>query len=163
MIPFYTYFPDLAARETRTVTLQGRDDIPDGEYGLVEFYCDEPDCDCRRVIFRVVSAPPHRRTWATINYGWETPEFYARWMRDAEMAAKLQGATLEPFGPQSKYSSAFLELVQWVLQDKAYVRRLQTHYRLFKEAVAARQAARRNRPQGRRQSPKRQSSKGRKL
>ena len=118
--------------------------IPDGEYALVEFYCDEPDCDCRRVIFHVISAPPDVRIWATINYGWETLEFYARWMHgDAETAAEMQGASLEPFGPQSQYSQAFLELVKWVLQDDAYVRRLQTHYRLFKEAVAAAQGARR--------------------
>jgi len=156
MIPFYTHFPDLAARETRTVTMHGQGDIPDGEYGLVEFYCDEPGCDCRRVIFRVVSAPPDMRTWATINYGWETLAFYTRWMHgDAEMAAEMQGASLELFGQQSQYSQAFLKLVKVVLQDEAYVRRLQTHYRLFKETVAARQGARRVRSQPRRRSPKR--------
>jgi hypothetical protein len=156
MIPFYTHFPDLAARETRTITLHGRAGLPDGEYGMVEFYCDEPDCDCRRVIFRVVSAPPEMRTYATINYGWESLEFYTKWMHgDAKLAAQMQGAELEPFGPQSKYSQAFLELVKWVLQDEAYVRRLQEHYRLFKEAMAVRQERRRNRPQWRRPSPKR--------
>jgi hypothetical protein len=155
VIPFYTHFPDLAARETRTITLHGRGDIPDGEYGLVEFYCDEPDCDCRRVIFRVVSAPPHSRVWATINYGWESPEFYAQWVGDVETGAEMAGASLEPFGVQSQYSQTILELVRWVLQDETYVRRLQEHYRLFKQAVAARQGARDNRPQWRRASPKR--------
>jgi hypothetical protein len=156
MIPFHTRFPDLAARETRTITVHGRDDIPDDEYGLVEFYCDEPGCDCRRVIFHVVSAPPDTRIWATVNYGWETLEFYTAWMVDAEAAAGMQGACLEPFGPQSQHSSALLELVEWVLQDEAYVSRLQEHYRLFKEAVAARQEAKRNRLQWRRRSPTRQ-------
>jgi hypothetical protein len=156
MIPFYTHFSDLAARETRTITLRGRADIPDGEYGLVEFYCDEPDCDCRRVIFRVVSAPPDMRTYATINYGWESLAFYTRWMHgDAKTAAMMQGATLEPFGPQSQHSAAFLELVKIVLQDAVYVRRLQEHYRLFKEALAARHGPRRNQSQWRRASPKR--------
>jgi len=156
MIPFYTHFSDLAARETRTITLRGRADIPDGEYGLVEFYCDEPDCDCRRVIFRVVSAPPDMRTYATINYGWESLAFYTRWMHgDAKTAAMMHGAALEPFGPQSQHSAAFLELVKMVLQDAAYVRRLQEHYRLFKEAVMARQEQRRNRSQWRRATPKR--------
>jgi hypothetical protein len=155
VIPFYTHFPDLAARETRTITLHGRGDIPDGEYGLVEFYCDEPDCDCRRVIFRVVSAPPHSRVWATINYGWESPEFYAQWVGDVKTGAEMAGACLEPFGPQSQYSQSILELVRWVLLDETYVRRLQEHYRLFKEAVAARQEARDNRSPRRRASPKR--------
>lgn len=156
MIPFYTHFRDLAARETRTITLRGRTDIPDGEYALVEFYCDEPDCDCRRVILRVVSAPPDLHTYATINYGWESPEFYTAWMHgDAKAAAMMQGASLEPFGPQSQHSAAFLELVKMALQDEAYVERLQEHYRLFKEIIAARQERRRNRPQWRRATPRR--------
>jgi hypothetical protein len=156
MIAFYTRFPELAARETRTITLHGRPDIPDGEYGLVEFYCDEPDCDCRRVILRVVSAPPKMHNYATINYGWESLEFYAGWMHgDAETAAGMQGASLEIFGPQSQYSMAFLELVKWALQDEAYVRRLQEHYRLFKEESAARAERRRTRPGWRRAPAKR--------
>lgn len=156
MIPFYTHFRDLAARETRTITLFGQPGLPDGEFGLVEFYCDEPDCDCRRVIFRVVAAPPDLRTYATINYGWESLEFYTDWMHGAaETAAQVQGASLEPFGAQSPYAAAFLGLVKSVLQDEAYVRRLQEHYRLFKEAVAARQERRRNRPQWRRASARR--------
>ena len=156
MIPFFTLIPDLAAQETRTITLHGRAGLPNGEYGLVEFYCDEPDCDCRRVIFRVVSAPPDMRTYTTINYGWESLAFYTGWMHgDAETAADMQGASLEPFGLQSQYSAAFLELVKWVLQDEAYVLRLQEHYRTFKAAVAAHDEQTRNRPQRRRASPKR--------
>lgn len=155
MIPFYLRFRDLAARETRMITLHGRNDIPDGEYGLVEFYCDEPGCDCRRVIFQVTSAPPHPRVWATINYGWESPQYYTEWMGAGEFAPEMDSAILEPFGPQSPYSQLLLDLVKWVLQDEAYVQRLQTHYRLVKEKAAAREEARRKRPEWRRCSPKR--------
>jgi hypothetical protein len=73
---------------------------------------------------------------------------------DAKTAAEMRGATLEPFGPQSQYSPAFLELVKLILRDGAYVRRLQEHYRLFKEAVAAKEAAKPRRPSWRRVSPK---------
>ncbi len=133
--PILHVFSRPGRPRNRTITLHGRAGLPDGEYGLVEFYCDEPDCDCRRVIFRVVSAPPDMRTYATINYGWESLEFYAGWMHgDVETAAEMQGASLEPFGPQSQYSAAFLELVKWALQDEAYVSRLQEHYRLLKAA-----------------------------
>jgi hypothetical protein len=156
MIPFHVQFPDLAARETRTISLRGYGAIPDGEYALVEFYCDDPDCDCRRVIFHVISAPPDVRIWATINYGWETLEFYANWMHaNTETAAEIQGASLEPFGLQSQYSQTFLKLVKWALQDDAYVRRLQTHYTLFKDAMAAAQGARRGHSSQRRKSTKR--------
>jgi hypothetical protein len=46
MTPFMKRFPQLAASETRSVTVTGRDDLPDGEYGFIEFYCNEPQCDC---------------------------------------------------------------------------------------------------------------------
>ena len=77
-------------------------------------------------------------------------EFYAKWIGDPESGAEMQGASLEPFGEQSPYALALLELVKWVLQDESYVRRLQEHYWLFKEAVAKRDEARRNRPTWRR-------------
>jgi hypothetical protein len=54
MIPFMKRFPDLAARETRSVTVSGRTDIPDGDYGFLESICDEPGCDCRRVMIVVL-------------------------------------------------------------------------------------------------------------
>ena len=54
MIPFMERFPDLAARETRSVTVSGRTDIPDGKYGFLESFCDEPRCDCRRVMIVVL-------------------------------------------------------------------------------------------------------------
>jgi hypothetical protein len=49
MTSFWTYFPDVAAMETRTVTFRGRRTIPDGEYRLVELYCERLDCDCEIV------------------------------------------------------------------------------------------------------------------
>ncbi|MBA3441078.1 MAG: hypothetical protein H0T92_14530 [Pyrinomonadaceae bacterium] len=50
MTPFSTKFADLAWQETRTITVCGRDELPDGEYAFVESYCDEASCDCRRVM-----------------------------------------------------------------------------------------------------------------
>ena len=54
MIPFAERFPELGARETRSVTAIHRPDLPDGEYGFLELYCDEPGCDCRRVMIDVL-------------------------------------------------------------------------------------------------------------
>ena len=48
MTPFMERFPELGACETRSVTIANRDDLPNGEYGFIELYCNEPDCDCRR-------------------------------------------------------------------------------------------------------------------
>jgi hypothetical protein len=77
MVPFYTQFPEIAARETRSIIVWGQDDLPDGEYGFLEFYCNEKNCDCRRVIFSVTEAEQPNKILATINYGWESARFYA--------------------------------------------------------------------------------------
>lgn len=50
MTPFVTRFPELGARETRALLVSGRKELPDGNYGFLELYCDEPGCDCRRVM-----------------------------------------------------------------------------------------------------------------
>lgn len=102
MVPFHTRFRDLAAREMRSATVRGMPGIPDGEYGFLELYCDEPDCDCRRVVIYVVSPTTGSKTWATINYGWENVEFYEKWMRDKETARECQGAMLDPLNPPNR-------------------------------------------------------------
>lgn len=154
MTSFWTYFPDVAARETRTGTFRGHRTIPDGEYGLLELYCEELDCDCRRVIIDKLSAPP-TRIWATINYGWETVEFYTSGSGDAEIGKQAQGIVLEPFGPQSPYANELLEIVKAILEDEDYVDRLRRHYTMFKDAVAAGHEARRNKPRGKHEAPRR--------
>ena len=42
MIPFVEKFPEVGARETRFVTVTNREELPDGEYGFFELYCNEP-------------------------------------------------------------------------------------------------------------------------
>lgn len=135
MIPFYSRFPDLAVKETRSVKVRGDDDLPDGEYGFIEFYCDEPACDCRRVVVSVVSPDPGWTPWATISFGWESLQFYLDRLGDLEDAAVAKGPSLDPLNPQTKYASALLRLFRFVLTDAAYVERLKRHYQLFKGFV----------------------------
>lgn len=132
MIPFFSKFPDLAVAETRSVKVRGDDDLPDGEYGFIEFYCNEPACDCRRVVVSVVSPDPGLTPLATISFGWESLQFYRDRLGDLEDAAVLKGPTLDPLHPQTKYAPALLRLFRFVLTDDAYVERLKRHYQLFK-------------------------------
>jgi hypothetical protein len=60
--PFLERFPEVAAQETRVITAQGHALLPDGEYGLVEFFCTEPGCDCRRVMFSIYQ-PGKKSPW----------------------------------------------------------------------------------------------------
>ncbi len=80
MVPFFTKLPEIAAVETRELIILNNPKIPGGAYGLWESYCDELDCDCRRVFINVVPVDSPEDILATISYGWETPKFYKKWM-----------------------------------------------------------------------------------
>ncbi len=137
MTPFVHRFPELGARQTRSVTVHGRADLPDGDYGFFEPYCSEPHCDCRRVM--VVVLRPETgwtRFWAAINYGWESREFYQKWAgAPAWDRNSWQGPFLDPLAAQTPYAPALLELFQWLLQSPDYIERLKIHYRLFRASV----------------------------
>jgi len=109
--------------------------LPDGEYGLLELYCAEKDCDCRRVIFNVVEAGKPDRVLATINYGWESAKFYGKWGRSPGLAREHKGPFLDPLNRQTQYALLRL-LEEHILPDAAYIKRLKQHYEMFKQAVA---------------------------
>jgi hypothetical protein len=137
MAPFFSRFPALAARETRTIKLlEPTAGLPAAEYGFLELYCNEPTCDCRRVLLQVRRSDHPDKVLATINYGWENEDFYAEWLHgDREGARELVSASLDPLNPQSKHSPALLAVFRHiVLQDRSYVDRLRRHYRVFKGA-----------------------------
>jgi len=157
-VAFHDRFPIIAERETRTVTVLRESDfgLPTGDYGFIEMFCDEPGCDCRRAFFYVVSSR-RRDVEAVIAYGWESREFYARWMRysDERDIADLQGPVLNLFSPQSKLAPAILELFKKVLlRDRAYVNRVKEHYRIFRAEIdrkgRGRASSRKGEPRNRR-------------
>jgi hypothetical protein len=138
MIPFDYYCPEEAMREMLIlhVTEAGLP-LPVGEYGFVEFYCEEEGCDCRRTLFRVVSPQHPGRALATINYGWESVEFYTRWMHgDAEAGREIKDAALDPLNPNSELADALLESFRdFVKANPEFSERLKRHYKLFKKAL----------------------------
>jgi len=136
MTLFMERFPEVGARETRSVAVTGRPDLPDGEYGFLEFYCDEPGCDCRRVMIYVLRPETGwSRVWAAIGYGWESLDFYQKWGGAHSDPVEMKGPYLDPINPQTKYSSALRSLFESLLQSPDYVERLKRHYRMFRDAV----------------------------
>ncbi len=136
MIAFHTRFPELAARETRCLhVLADGGPLPKGEYGFLEYYCTDPDCDCRRVLVRVTTPQAPDTALATINYGWESPEFYTDWMHGDEQAGRdITAASLDPLHPQSKYADWLLDYFQtMMITSPEYLARLARHYELFKQ------------------------------
>ena len=129
MVPFFSKVGERAFKEMRTLIVMQGKSPPAGPYGLLELYCDEVDCDCRRVLFHVIRPDTGDKVWATINFGWETPEYYRKWSRNGELADEMASASLEPLGAQTKYSPELLRLfADYAQPDAAYVARLKNHY-----------------------------------
>jgi hypothetical protein len=148
MIPFHSLLPDLAQREVRCVHLGRAPDaavesaLPADEYAYLEFYCDDLNCDCRRVLFEVVAKDQPGKIFATISYGWEKESFYRKRMPwDPDGARGTVRGELDPLNEQSEFAKDFLDLFRRVVLDEPYRLRLRRHYRLFREALASRQSA----------------------
>jgi hypothetical protein len=122
MFPFGAIFREVAARETRVLTTLNDPRLGSESYALVEVYCIEPDCDCRRLLINVVR-DRDRKPLATVNWAFDP-------------GAPGRGPFLDPLNPQSDLSPALLDLVgRHLASDRAYVARLERHYRMVKEAV----------------------------
>ena len=136
---FHSRFPDVAERETRTVTVIDSSDfnLPPAHYSFLEMFCDEPGCDCRRVFFSVVSSL-QKDIQAVIAWGWEEREFYIKWMGDDDphIINDLIGPALNLASPQSELAPALLDLFRNVLlQDTTYVETVIRHYAMFRQEV----------------------------
>jgi hypothetical protein len=134
--PFHERFPEIAEKETRTIIAFNDPDLPEDEYALLEAYCNEPDCDCRRVFFNVGSWRTGE-ILAVISYGWESKRFYARWFGDnnPEIIKEMQGPILNLSSKQSDLAPVLLQRVKHVLKDRRYLNRIKRHYQMFKEVV----------------------------
>lgn len=135
-VPFHDYFPDIAEKETRSIIAINDKELPRAEYGLVELFCDEPGCDCRRVFFNVISSKT-KNTVAVITYGWEGRSFYEKWLgqSDRKLIDELKGPALNLMSMQSSLAPALLKKVKYVLRDSIYVERIKRHYKMFREAI----------------------------
>ena len=133
-MPFYSRYKTMAVKETRRIKITASDlGVPGGEYMLLENYCTDESCDCRKVMINVVAANPPQRILATIGYGWESVEFYTKWMHgNKEIARSITGAYLELGGIQSKSAQHFLEVFKASLTEE-YVNTIKKHYRMFKK------------------------------
>ena len=135
MRPFMDRFPEIGPRETRSLRVSGLPGLPDGEYGFIEMYCDEPHCDCRRVMIAVLRPETGwGKIFATISYGWENAEFYRAWGPHCD-PIEMIGPSLNPLGPQTQSSPALLSLFRTLIESPDYVERLKRHYSMFRQTV----------------------------
>jgi len=133
MIPLYEKCPEFG-KKMIGFGLKDEEGLPDGDYVLMEFFCDNPGCDCRNVYIYIMTAPPELKKVAGINYGWESIEYYERIFPSKDGARMAHGIHLLD-GEQSELADAFLELFK-KMAKKAYFREeIKKHYKLFKAAL----------------------------
>lgn len=135
-VPLYAYLPKIAIAETRCLISINDPKLPPGEYGLVESFCEESGCDCRRVFLNIISEE-QGGLQAVISFGWEDEVYYAKWMRndDPKIIHELKGPSLNTLAPQSNLAPVLLEYVKEILEDSEYVERIKRHYWQFKEEI----------------------------
>ena len=136
MTPFHTRCPELAARETRGLIIPPGGPLPAGEYGVIEWFCEDPGCDCRRAFLQVIARHQADRILASINFGWESRAFYQRqFPYDPDAPKQITQGSLDPLNPQSHLAEAVLRIFQQVIADRAYADRLKRHYQAFKATL----------------------------
>ena len=123
------------AARVRTLTIAHHPDLPDGGYAMVDTYCTDPGCDCRKTMILV-----HRnhRHVSTINFGWESPQFYTRWFGaplDDRTLAEMQGPCIDLNSPNLVPAGAMLAFFSTLL-DAHYVEHLREQYSRFRAALA---------------------------
>ena len=132
-IPFFQRHDDIAKHETRAVTLSYHNkwNLPAGTYGLIESYCADSACDCRKAMIAVLDDMSHDVV-ATIGYGWESAAYYTKWMHGDSTGREMVGSYLE-VAQQSPHSKQWLLLWKdMIASDEKYRERIRRHYRLFK-------------------------------
>ena len=124
-LSFAFLFEEQARRETRDVTFTGYPDIPDDSYGLLEYYCPDPECDCQMVLLQALSKRLQQPVASLVYSFRPTDPQPGRPNPDLGLTS------------QASYAPALLEWLGLHLQeDPAYEQRLRHHYQQVKEAAA---------------------------
>lgn len=134
MIPFHSRYGAVALRDVRAMIVDENEcQMPAGRYLFVESYCDDPACDCRRVFLQVLSHAEKERMLLGINYGWESPKYYQKYLHwSAKKAREISAGCLDPLSPRPDWAATFLQLFRENVLDDFYKTRLKQHYTLFK-------------------------------
>ena len=127
-VPYVQIVGERGFKETRSLLVRNDTCLPDDNYGFMELNCSDPQCAAPAFLFRFSEKIPTTRIWATINYGFATPEYYGVWVGDPSFAMHLARPSLEPTGSQSPYAPALLELFRSLLDAAEYAARLERHY-----------------------------------
>ncbi len=102
MAPYHEFFPEQAKRELAYLELDGH------SYPMIEFYCIDPECDCRRVMVNVYADLTLQQPLAVITYGWDSLEFYQKWLPGVD-PHEVKGPALELLTPSTELARRILQ------------------------------------------------------
>ena len=136
-LPFFYLFPeDLEMKTRKIMLLQDMFGLAKGEYFLIENYCTDTECVCEKVMINVVAMKTNAII-GTVGFGWESSEFYTKWLLgDKEQGRKMVGAYIEVGGIQTGLEKECLALVQNSLLDTKYVELIKKRNERFKNALS---------------------------
>lgn len=142
---FFEEFPDLIESEFRNIFVLNDGmykHIPPGNYAFLELFCPEIECDCRKVIINVISSQP-AKSWAILNYGWESEKYYQTWFgKNNPLYQPMSGVTFDP-PTNDPLKNEFLAIFSSILRDdQHYAQRIKRHYAMFKQKMCEKQIAR---------------------
>lgn len=149
-IPMFEVLPEYNQPEFRSFTVLPVNNlgVPTGNYDIVEMFCNDEDCDCRRVILCIVDEKTEE-AMAYIAYGWGSKDYYASWATFGttkkysecgkhikQSVEVMYGIHLNGMSSQSKYAPQFLSYIKEMLsEDKEYTNRIKKHYKLFRAEI----------------------------
>ncbi len=124
MMAFDSVFLEVARNESRGIHALGGAGAVRGTFLFRELYCEQPGCDCRRVVLEVQWAEK-QQVAATIHYALERPK------RRGEPQLYL-----DPSHPQSDLANGLLDVFEDLIKkDAAYRATLRRHYKMWKTSV----------------------------
>ncbi len=118
--------PELAASETFTHELPATADQPARAYRFVEYYCADPECDCREALLRVMPATGDGDDVAIIVHALDA---------DAAGGSPEEQTQLTDDCPAGPEAHVLLHAFRTALREPAFAARLEAHYAAIKAAL----------------------------
>lgn len=113
--------PGIAEAERREIEIKGI------KYTLLEQYCIDTFCDCRKAVFSMVDQK-EKKVVATVGIQWNN-----KLGKDGKEGIRF---FLEATGDQTSRAGELLkEIEKLFLADKRYIDTLQNHYLMFKKSI----------------------------
>lgn len=136
-VPFFRLFPeeDAEMKTRKIMLLQDTFGLSKGGYFLVENYCADKECDCRKVMINVVTMDSKSTILGTVGFGWEEPEYYKKWLGDDQLGEEMAGTYIEAGGIQTGMEKECLDIVKNSLRDSKFVDLIKERYSIFKNKI----------------------------